>query len=191
GGGGHGGLVAGMGFESVVKLGALLMIAAIAVFFVFDGFAGIGNWLSAHPEALDSLYRPVREGPWSTLILLSFAAGFLLPRQFHMAFTESLDERAMHVASWAFPLFLLLLNLAVPVILWAGMQLLPDGNADFYVLAVARHSRPPLLSGIAFLGGLSAASGMPIVDTIGPAAMCLYHLVLPRRDLVQPGHFCT
>src|SRR5215471_6843967 len=187
----HEGLVAAIAFESVVKLGALLMVAAIATFFVFDGFAGIGNWLSAHPEALDSLYRPVREGPWSTLILLSLAAGFLLPRQFHMAFTESLDERAMHVASWAFPLFLLLLNLAVPVILWAGMQLLPDGNADFYVLAVARHSGSTLLSGIAFLGGLSAASAMLIVDTIALAAMCLNHLVLPRRDLAKPGDLYT
>jgi len=187
----HEGLVAAIAFESVVKLGALLMVAAIATFFVFDGFAGIGNWLSAHPEALDSLYRPVREGPWSTLILLSLAAGFLLPRQFHMAFTESLDERAMHVASWAFPLFLLLLNLAVPVILWAGMQLLPNGNADFYVLAVARHSGSTLLSGIAFLGGLSAASAMLIVDTIALAAMCLNHLVLPRRDLAKPGDLYT
>src|SRR5262249_41099406 len=151
----HEGLVAAIAFESGVKLGALLMIAAIAVFFVFDGFAGIGNWLSAHPEALDSLYPPLPQGPGRPPLLRARGARFLLPRQFHMAFTERLDERAMHVASWAFPLFLLLLNLAVPAILWAGMQLLPDGNADFYVLTVARHSGSTLLSGIAFLGGLS------------------------------------
>ena len=183
----HEGLVVAIAFESVVKLAALLMVAAIAVVVVFGGFSGMETWLRSHPEAVESLYRPVREGPWSTLILLSLAAGFLLPRQFHMAFTESLDERAMRVASWAFPLFLLLLNLAVPAILWAGSQLLPSGNADFYVLAVARRSGSTLLSGIAFLGGLSAASAMLIVDTLALAAMCLNHLVLPRRDLAKPG----
>ncbi|HKD39202.1 MAG TPA: ATP-binding protein [Myxococcaceae bacterium] len=183
----HEGLVVAIAFESVVKLAALLMVAGIAVFLVFGGFSGMENWLRAHPLAVESLFRPVREGPWKTLLLLSFAAGFLLPRQFHMAFTESLNERGLHVASWAFPLFLLLLNLAVPAILWAGMELLPSGNADFYVLTVARRSGSTLLSGIAFLGGLSAASAMLIVDTLALAAMCLNHLVLPRRDLAKPG----
>ena len=183
----HEGLVTAIAFESVVKLAALLTVAGIALFFVFGGFSGAGRWLGAHPEALDSLYRPVREGPWTALLLLSLAAGFLLPRQFHMAFTESVDERALHVASWAFPLFLLVLNLAVPAILWAGLQLSPAGNADLYVLDVARRSGSTLLSGIAFLGGLSAASAMLIVDTIALAAMCLNHLVLPRRDLSKAG----
>jgi Na+/proline symporter/signal transduction histidine kinase len=187
----HEGLVVAIAFESVVKLGALLMVAGIAIFVVFGGFSGMETWLRAHPQAVESLYRPVREGPWGTLILLSLAAGFLLPRQFHMAFTESLDDRAMRVASWAFPLFLLLLNLAVPAILWAGTELLPSGNADFYVLTVARRSGSTLLSGIAFLGGLSAASAMLIVDTIALAAMCLNHLVLPRRDLAKPGDLYT
>src|SRR5260370_9822729 len=96
------------------------MVAAIAVFVVFGGFSGMEAWLRAHPGAVESLYRPVREGPWSTLILLSLAAGFLLPRQFHMAFTESLDERGMRAASCACPRSLLLLHLACPASLWAA-----------------------------------------------------------------------
>ena len=42
-----------------------------------------------------------------------------------MAFTESLDGRALRVAAWAFPLFLLLLNLAVMPLLWSGNGALP------------------------------------------------------------------
>jgi Na+/proline symporter/signal transduction histidine kinase len=187
----HEGLVVAIAFESVIKLAALLTVAGVAVFSVFGGMRGLGDWLQHHPDALESMYRPVREGPWGTLMLLSFAAGFLLPRQFHMAFTESLDERALRVASWAFPLFLLLLNLAVPVILWAGTDLFPNGNADFYVLSVARRSGSTLLSGVAFLGGVSAASAMVIVDTLALAAMCLNHLVLPKRDLTKSGDLYT
>jgi len=187
----HEGLVVAIAFESVIKLAALLTVAGVVVLSVFGGMRGLGVWLHTHPEALESMYRPVREGPWGTLMLLAFAAAFLLPRQFHMAFTESLDERALRVASWAFPLFLLLLNLAVPVILWAGTELFPTGNADFYLLALARRSGSTLWSAIAFLGGVSAASAMVIVDTLALAAMCLNHLVLPKRDLSKSGDLYT
>src|SRR5258708_30387098 len=118
------------------------------------------------------------------MMLLAFAAAFLLPRQFHMAFSEGVDERALKVASWAFPLFLLALNLAVPVILWAGTQVWPDGNPDFYVLAVARSGGSRFLSGIAFLGGVSAPSAIVILDTLALSPLCLKHLVLPK--LLRP-----
>src|SRR5216684_236292 len=181
----HEGLVVAIAFESVVKLAALLLVAAVATFWVLGGLSGVDEWLRTHPQALEAMYRPVRQGPWGTLMLLAFAAAFLLPRKFHMAFCEGVDERALKVASWAFPLFLLALNLAVPVILWAGTKVWPDGNPDFYVLAVARSGGSRLLSGIAFLGGVSAASAMVIVDTLALAAMCLKHLVLPKLSLAN------
>ena len=181
----HEGLVVAIAFESVVKLAALLLVATVAVFWILGGFSGVDAWLRAQPQALEAMYRPVREGPWGTLMLLAFAASFMLPRQFHMAFCEGVDERSLKVASWAFPLFLLGLNLAVPLILWAGTVVSPDGNPDFYVLAVARGSGSNLVSGVAFLGGVSAASAMVIVDTLALAAMCLKHLVLPKLSLAN------
>ena len=107
----HAGLGVAIAFESLVKLVALLTVGLVAVTSVFGGLSGLSRWLAEHPEALERAYGPVQGGPWVTLLLLSFAAAFLLPRQFHMAFTESLDGRALRVAAWAFPLFLLLLNL--------------------------------------------------------------------------------
>jgi signal transduction histidine kinase len=136
-------------------------------------------WLQQHPEALEALYRPVREGAWGSLLLLAFAAAFLLPRQFHMTFTENLDERSLGVASWAFPLFLLLLNLAIPPILWAGSELGLTISPDFYVLGITLHHDAVLLPMLTFIGGISAASAMIIVTTLALAAMCMNHLVLP------------
>ena len=104
----HAGLGVAIAFESLVKLVALLTVGLVAVTSVFGGLSGLSRWLVEHPDALARAYGPVQSGPWATLLLLSFAAGFLLPRQFHMAFTESLDGRALRVAAWAFPLFLLL-----------------------------------------------------------------------------------
>ena len=69
----------------------------------FDGPAGLDDWLVANPQALDALYSPVTESPWSALVFLSFAAAFLLPRQFHMLFAENLDPRGLRTATWAMP----------------------------------------------------------------------------------------
>ncbi|MFP4243855.1 MAG: histidine kinase, partial [Ectothiorhodospira sp.] len=72
----HEGLVVAIAFESAVKLGALLLVGGFALFQVFGGFGGLGDWLAAHPQALNTLNDPVSEGPWTSLMLLAFAAAF-------------------------------------------------------------------------------------------------------------------
>jgi Na+/proline symporter/nitrogen-specific signal transduction histidine kinase len=175
----HRGLVVAIAFESLVKLVALLSVALFALFGVFEGPRGLQAWLAARPEALDALYRPVREGPWFTLLFLAFCASFLLPRQFHMAFTESLDPKALRTASWGFPLFLFLLNLAIPPVLWAGQHLGLALPADYYVLGITLEGAPGWLPVLTFIGGLSAASAMVIVTTLALSTMCLNHLLVP------------
>ncbi len=176
----HRGLVVAMAFESLVKLIALLTVGLFAVFGVFSGPGALGRWLTEHPQAVRSLYEPMHQGPWSTLLFLAFAAAFLLPRQFHMAFTENAQPRALGTASWAFPLFLLLLNLAIPPVLWAGNHLALQMDADYFVLGITLHQGAPgWLPVLAFIGGVSAASAMVIVTTLALSAMCLNHLLLP------------
>jgi signal transduction histidine kinase/Na+/proline symporter len=175
----HAGLVVSIAFESLVKLAALIAVALFAVFAVFGGPLGLEHWLTSSPQWLDALYGPVQQGPWLTLMLLSFAAAFLLPGQFHMGFVETLDERSLSVAGWGFPLFLLLFSLAIPPIFWAGRHLMPDGDADYSILGITQHERQAVLSMFAFLGGISAASAMVIVTTLALAQMMLNHVLLP------------
>ena len=175
----HEGLVVAIAFESLVKLVALLALGGFAVFGVFGGPGGLNQWLQANPQALTALYEPVQQGPWTSLLLLSFAAAFLLPRQFHMTFTENIAPRTLSVASWTFPLLLLLFNIAIPPILWAGTAMQLPGDADYYGLTMALVGGQPLLTTLAFIGGVSAASAMMIVTSLALAAMCLNHLLLP------------
>lgn len=175
----HQGLVAAIAFESLVKLLTLLAVGIFAIAGVFGGFEGLGNWLEEHPEALERLYSPMSEGPWSTLLFLSFAAAFLLPRQFHMIFTENLDPRALRAASWGLPLFLLLVNLPILPILWAGEALHAPVKADYYVLALTLIQGSEWFTIATFLGGLSAASAMVIVTTLSLSYMTLNHILLP------------
>lgn len=175
----HRGLVAAIAFESLVKVVALVTVGLFAVFGTFSGPSELNQWLTAHPEATRALYEPMREGPWVTLLFLSFCAAFMLPRQFHMIFTENISSRSLATASWAFPLFLLLLNLAIPPILWAGEYLQLDMDADYYVLGITLASGPEWLPILTFIGGVSAASAMVIVSTLALSSMCLNHLLLP------------
>jgi len=175
----HQGLVVAIAFESLVKLAALGLVGLLAVFGVFGGPGGLSQWLDLHPEAVQSLYQPVRESPWLTLLLLAFAAAFLLPRQFHMTFTENSEPRSLATASWALPLYLLLFNLAIPPVLWAGAQLQLPQDPDYYVLGITMHAGPSWLPILTFLGGVSAASAMVIVSSLALSAMCLNHLLLP------------
>jgi PAS domain S-box-containing protein len=175
----HRGLVVAIAFESLVKLATLLIVGLFAVFGIFGGFGELNQFLQAHPEANAALFEPVQEGPWVTLLLLSFAAAFLLPRQFHMIFVESIKSRNIETASWAFPLFLLLLNLSIPPILWAGQSMQLAIPADFFVLGITLDSGSSILPILTFMGGLSAASAMIIVSTLALASMCMNNFVLP------------
>jgi PAS domain S-box-containing protein len=187
----HHGLVVAIAFESLVKLIALLIVGLFAVFGIFGGFSDLNQYLQQNPEVQSALFRPISEGPWATLMLLSFAAAFLLPRQFHMIFVENIDKKSINTASWAFPLFLLLLNISIPPILWAGEFLNLSIPADFYVLGITLESGSTALPILTFIGGLSAASAMIIVTTLALASMCMNHLVLPASFPPRLSHGTT
>ena len=175
----HEGLVVAIAFESLVKLAAILAVGLYAVFGIFDGPAGFSNWVRNNPAATEALMQPIQEGAWAMMLLLSFSAAFLLPRQFHMIFVENIRSSNLDYASWAFPLFLLLLNIAIPPILWVGQSMDLSYGPDLYVLGVSMQSQSVLLPVFIFIGGISAASAMIIVTSIALATMCLNHLFLP------------
>ncbi len=175
----HEGLVVAIAFESLVKLLALILVAGICVSGIFGGIVGLGDWLDQNPEALQAMTTPARDGPWVSVLILSFAAAFLLPRQFHMLFTENIAPGTLARAAWGFPLFLLILNLAIPIVLWAAIKQNLGTVPDYHVLGIARSTGSAALTIFVFLGGVSAASAMIIVSTLALAGMTVNHLLLP------------
>ena len=175
----HSGLVVAIAFESAVKLIALLVAGLFAIYGVFGGVNSMHQWLATNPAELQAMYEPVSSSLWSTLLLLSFGAAFLLPRQYHMTFVEILKPRSLNTAYWMFPLYLLLLNLPIFPILWAGKYLALTNPPDFYVLGMTMSLDNKWLSLLIYTGGLSAASAMMIVTTLSLSYMCLNHILLP------------
>lgn len=175
------GLVVAIALESLIKLVALGAVALYAYFSVFGDLGGLDQWLGEHPEALNQLFQPLKEGYWHSLLLVFFFSAVVMPCMYQMAFTENQEPRNLLVASWAFPLYLLLMALGIPVILWAGQTLgLPD-SPEFYSLGLSMHSGSATLTLLLFIGALASTSGMLIVTTLALASMILNHVVLPLR----------
>ncbi|WP_455232374.1 ATP-binding protein [Geopseudomonas aromaticivorans] len=179
----HEGLVVAIAFESLIKLCAMTAVGLYALYGVFGGPAELEQWLLQNQTALSTLHTPLQEGPWRTLLLVFFAAAITMPHMFHMAFTENLNPRALVTASWGLPLFLLLMSLAVPPILWSGLKLGVATSPQYFTLGLGMQVGNPWLTLAAFIGGLSAASGLVIIVTLALSGMVLNHVVLP---LYQP-----
>ncbi len=109
-----------------------------------------------------------------------------------MIFTENINAGALRSqASWAFPLFLLILNLAIPPVLWAGIAGRTPVSADYYVLGITLNAESSWLPLLTFIGGISAASAMVIVTTLALSAMCLNHILLPSVIRTRASIFTT
>lgn len=179
----HEGMVAAVAFESIVKLVAFLAVGIYVTFLLFNGFGDIFSRAQADPElaSLLTLGETQGYGSWLWLIVLSMLAILLLPRQWQVAVVENVNERHIRTAGWLFPLYLLLINIFVLPIALAGLLTFPrDGvSADAYVLALPLAQGQAALALLVFVGGLSAATGMVIVETIALSTMVSNSLVLP------------
>src|SRR5690606_27110657 len=115
------------------------------------------------------------------MTLLSFVAIVLLPRQFHVTVVENHSESEVKRASWLFPIYLVLINLFVIPIALAGLLTFPSGgvDGDMYVLALPLTANSPFFTVAAFVGGLSAATAMVIVECVALAIMVSNDLIVP------------
>lgn len=177
----HEGMVAAIAFESLVKLLAFVAVGAFVTWGMFDGFSDLFRRAAAEPQ-LQQLLRPdpARAGNWLALILLSGLASVLLPRQFQVLVVENVDEGHLRRALWLFPLYLLLINIFVlPLALGGLLHFGGTGNPDTFILSLPLSQGVEALAVLVFIGGLSAATGMVIVETIALSTMICNDLVMP------------
>jgi signal transduction histidine kinase len=120
-------------------------------------------------------------GNFLCMVLLSFCAIMLLPRQFHVSVVENSTDAEVGRSRWLFPLYLVAINLFVIPIALAGLITFPFGavDSDMYVLALPIEGNAPWLSVAVFVGGLSAATAMVIVECVALSIMVSNDLVVP------------
>ncbi len=204
----HEGLVAAIAFESVVKLIAIISLGLFITYGLYSGFSDLFEQASRVPEIRELFVMEVDAASftgWCSSLFLAMMAIFLLPRQFQIIVVENVDENHLKKAIWLFPLYLLAINIFVIPIAFGGLlhffercsldpgcqSLLSqpfDGilefakgrvDADYFALTLAMAEKQQVLAMFAFIGGMSAATGMVIVETIALSTMVCNDLVMP------------
>ncbi len=181
----HEGMVAAIAFESLVKLVAFLAVGVFVTYGLYNGFTDIFARAHAQPDLRD-LMR-LEQGTafawphWFTMIVLAMLAVLMLPRQFQIMVVENVHEHHLRRASWVFPAYLLAINIFVLPIALGGLMYFAGQttNPDNFVLSLPLAAGQHALALFVFVGGLSAATGMVIVESIAVSIMVSNELVLP------------
>jgi sigma-B regulation protein RsbU (phosphoserine phosphatase) len=192
----HEGLMAAIAVESLVKLGAFLLVGLYVCYGMFDGVTDIFHQAhTAYPELLSHLTTLGDAGETSyagvfTMLFLSMSAVMFLPRQFHVMVIENSDEDHIRQAMWRFPAYLFLINFFVLPIALAGLLITGStAGADYFVLSLPLIAGQKWLALITFLGGFSAAAGMVMVESVAISTMFLNHILMPVVVKLKPRNW--
>ncbi|BAB52092.1 PAS domain-containing hybrid sensor histidine kinase/response regulator [Mesorhizobium japonicum] len=174
------GLVLAVAVETVVKLAAFLAIGLMVTFLIFGGPGDMFAKLAENAQVRQAMGYNTSLATWLVLTCLSGFAIIMLPRQFYVTIVENRGEAELRTATWVFPLYLVAINLFVLPIAFAGLSLVGTGtSSDLYVLSLPLFSGHDLLAMAAFIGGLSAATAMVIVESVALSIMISNDLVIP------------
>ena len=185
----HSGMVLAISFESIVKLIAILAVGFYSCHLLLSGSQSVliessqSSFGKIISEGISEFNLSSGSSTWVSFItktILSMGAIILLPRQFQMTVVEAHNHHQFKTAMWVMPIYLLLTTFIVIPISFAGTSLLPEEQADLYVLTLPLASGNQGISLLAFIGGLSAATGMVIVAVISLSTMVCNDLVMPN-----------
>ena len=175
------GLILAIAVESIVKLVAFLAVGVFVVWRLNGGIVALTEIAQSNPRIAAVIQTPPDPAVWAVTTLLSAFAIVLLPRQFHVAVVENHDQRGIRTAAWLFPTYLVLINLFVAPLAIAGLNIFPDGsiNRDLTVLALPLNAGAHGIALLTMVGGLSAATGMVVVESVALAITISNDLVMP------------
>lgn len=185
------GLMLAVAAESLIKLLAFLAVGVFVVWWMFDGLGDLIEKARIEPAAAAMLSTAPDPWVWTTTTMLAGCAIFLLPRQFHVMIVENRETGDLRKMAWQFPAYLVAINVFVVPIALAGLVVFPQNtiDRDFMVLALPQHADAGLITLIAFIGALSAATAMVIVESVACGIMISNDLVMPfllRQSKLRP-----
>jgi len=171
----HQGMMTAVAVESVVKLLAFIAVAVLALSYLSDLPTA-----SLAEHGSNALGEVSLSADFFARTLLSALAILCLPRQFHAMVVEAREDTDTGMSRWIFPLYLGLFMLLVLPISIAGAQVLGGTvNPDVYVQVLPISLEAKWVTVAAFIGGISAATGMVIVATVSLAIMITNEVIAP------------
>src|SRR5690606_34530896 len=143
------------------------------------GFADLVQRANAY-DLLAPFDGPPRWSVWITFAGLSFICAFLLPRQFHVMIVENMGPKEIRYAAILIPAYMIAINIFVVPLALAGIVMFADGavSPDMYVLNLPMAAGSHSMTIAAFIGGLSAATAMVVVESIALSIMVSNNIVV-------------
>jgi len=182
----HPGMMLALAFESVVKLAAFVAVGVFVTWGLFDGFGDLSRQAAALPGLAATRAQQSSSAHYLSLAVLGFFAIFCLPRQFHVAVVENSSASDLRMARWLFPLYLVAISVFILPIANAGL-VRGTGDADLFVLGLPLAAGEGGLALFAFIGGLSAATGMVIVASVALSTMICNEIAMPLLMRALPA----
>jgi len=176
----HRGLMLAIAFESVVKLLAFLIVALFVLFGLSGGPAALLSQFQSEPQLAGILSFDPTQPVWPATIVISGIAFLCLPQAFHVAVVENEAPAHTRTAAWLYPSYLALFSLLILPIAAAGLARFGAMmDPDTYVISLPIAADAGTISLIAFLGGLSAATGMVIMTSVALSTMLCNDVIMP------------
>lgn len=177
----HRGLMLAIVFESLVKLAAFIAVGVFIMLGLPEGPVELFQIAARQPELMRLLDLDLLAPTWISNTLIAFFAFFCLPHKFHVLMVENEDRRHLRPAALIFPAYLLILSIFIVPIALSGLMLVGQGtlNPDSFVLSLPLRLGAPEVALIAFIGGLSAGTGMLIMTVVALATMVCNDVVMP------------
>src|SRR5690554_6873246 len=185
------GMILAIAFESAVKLIALLA-AAVFAYFLFNDVSPISMWQQiTTPSSKVWSWEAITE--FDFIVQTFMAAGVILclPRQFHVAVVDNVNVNHLKTARWGFPLYLVLIAVAIVPIAISGSLFFGSGiDGDTYALRLPLLHDQTWLAVFIFIGGFSAATAMVIIASVTLSTMVTNDVIMPvilqrRRSLTS------
>lgn len=177
----HRGLMLAIAFESLVKLAAFVAVGLFITYGMFDGFGDLYARGAANPVTERLLVPDFTQPTWASNIVIATISFFCLPHIFHVQVVENENLSAAKRAAFLYPVYLAILSAFMLPIAVAGLTAFAGQgvNPDTFVITLPIAAHAETFSLIAFLGGLSAATGMVIVATVSLSTMICNDVAAP------------
>ncbi|TXR54840.1 PAS domain-containing hybrid sensor histidine kinase/response regulator [Reinekea thalattae] len=185
------GLMLAVSLNSLIKLGALIILAIYIVFVFYAQPSQFTNDLVSY----QILSRQDIDSGFITQIIVSAGAILVFPKQFHVSAVECNSHRNLRSARWLFPLYLLVVGLTILPIAAAHNRIFHEGlgmTAEAFMLFVPHIGDHMWLTVLMFIGVFSASLVMVVLATFTLSTMITNDALLPtmlKGRLSRDKHF--
>ncbi len=170
--------------QSLLKMGFLVILALVCLFWVFDGWADLSNWLDQHPVEVQRLFQPMTSGSWQLAVFLMSFFAILMPHMYQSIFVENNRPDEMKKISWGVSLYLLPLAVVVPIVMWAAIKLGLVTQPEHMLKNLVLSLDQTWLILLFYLAILSALCSSLMIGLLALSSMAFNHFI---SEFYQPN----